>query len=286
MPAPAYQLGSLAALGLDGLVDLVNQAYVGYPGPFSLEDPLSYAEFCRVQNIDMARSVLAADEDGTPIGFGLLGIRQERGWCAEFGVVPAWRRRGLGRALLDRLLAEAREAGLHDVHLEVAAANTPAQALYQQAGFRVARILHNYVASSATLPTPPVGESARLTLATVDPATLAMDLGLPADVAPAWDHELPALLVGSHARTMLALREGQPVGLIHYQPDPVDVEIRRLAVQPDDHAAALALLAVAAPRAATRLLVAYVAEASPLAALLPALGFRELDPDLEMICPL
>ena len=63
-------------------------------------------------------------------------------------------------------------------------------------------------------------------------------------------------------------------------------EIRRLVVQPDDYEAALALLAVAAPRAATRLLVAYVAEAGPLAALLPALGFRELDPDLEMICPL
>jgi ribosomal protein S18 acetylase RimI-like enzyme len=286
MNAQVYQLGSLAALSMDGLVDLVNQAYAGYPGPFSLEDPLSYAEFCRVQNIDMARSVLAADEDGTPIGFGLLGIRQERGWCAEFGVVPAWRRRGLGRALLARLLAAARDAGLHDVRLEVAAANTPAQALYQQAGFRVARILHNYVASSATLPTPPVGESARLTLATVDPATLAMDLGLPADAPPAWDHEVPALLVGSHARTMLALRDGQPVGLIHYQPDPTDVEIRRLVVQPDDYEAALALLAVAAPRAATRLLVAYVAEAGPLAALLPALGFRELDPDLEMTCPL
>jgi hypothetical protein len=113
-----------------------------------------------------------------------------------------------------------------------------------------------------------------------------MDLGLPADVAPAWDHELPALLTGSHARTMLALRAGLPVGLIHYQPDPVDVEVRRLAVHPDDPDAALALLAVAAPRPSTRLLVAYVADASPLAALLPALGFRELDPDLEMICAL
>jgi ribosomal protein S18 acetylase RimI-like enzyme len=270
---------------MDGLVDLVNHAYAGYPGPFSPEDALSYAEFCRVQNIDLARSVLAADAESTPIGFGLLGIRQERGWCGEFGVVPAWRRQGVGCALLDRLLAEARDAGLHDVRLEVASANTPAQALYQQAGFRVARILHNYAASPATLP-PPGGNQARLTLATVDPSTLAMDLGLPSDAAPAWDHELPALLVGSHARTMLALREGQPVGLIHYQPDPVDVEIRRLAVQPDDHAAALALLAVAAPRAGTRLLVAYIAEDSSLAALLPALGFRELDPDLEMLCPL
>ena len=194
MNAQVYQLGSLAALSMDGLVDLVNHAYAGYPGPFSPEDARSYAEFCRVQNIDLARSVLAAGADGTPIGFGLLGIRQERGWCAEFGVVPAWRRQGVGRALLDRLLAEARDAGLHDVRLEVAAANTSAQALYQQAGFRVARVLRNY--------------------------------------------------------------------------------------------AALALLAVAAPRPSTRLLVAYVADASPLAALLPALGFRELDPDLEMICAL
>jgi ribosomal protein S18 acetylase RimI-like enzyme len=286
MNAQVYQLGSLAALSMDGLVDLVNHAYAGYPGPFSPEDARSYAEFCRVQNIDLARSVLAADAEGTPIGFGLLGIRQERGWCAEFGVVPAWRRQGVGRALLDRLLAEARDAGLHDVRLEVAAANTSAQALYQQAGFRVARVLRNYAALASVLRPPPGENPARLTLATVDPATLAMDLGLPSDAAPAWDHELPALLTGSHARTMLALRAGLPVGLIHYQPDPVDVEVRRLAVHPDDPDAALALLAVAAPRPSTRLLVAYVADASPLAALLPALGFRELDPDLEMICAL
>lgn len=50
-------------------------------------------------------------------------------------VLPAWRRRGLGRALLQRFIADARAAGYERTALGVLKGN-PAEALYLSAGFR------------------------------------------------------------------------------------------------------------------------------------------------------
>jgi RimJ/RimL family protein N-acetyltransferase len=52
------------------------------------------------------------------------------------GLLPAWRGRGLGRALLEGTLARARRAGLLRVELEVYASNPVAIALYERCGFR------------------------------------------------------------------------------------------------------------------------------------------------------
>ena len=50
-------------------------------------------------------------------------------------VAPSHQRRGLGRGLLDAMLGRAVSAGVRWVHLEVAADNAAAQALYARAGF-------------------------------------------------------------------------------------------------------------------------------------------------------
>ncbi len=276
---PGARTELLAGLALDDLVALVNAAYVGYPGPFTPEEPMGYAAFLRAQAIDLARSVIARDPVGAPIGLALLGIRGARGWIGEFGVVPAWRRQGLGRALLAAVLASASSAGVTDVRLEVRSANTPAQALYAAGGFTVERTLHNYRARAAAVAADPDPD---VTIRGVDPGILAVDLGLPTDPAPAWDQALPALLTESGARTLLAERGGRPAGLLHYLPDPEQVEIRRLAVAPADLPAARALLAAAASRPAVEFVAAYVADTNPLHALLPALGFAAAAPDLEM----
>ena len=51
------------------------------------------------------------------------------------GVLPDFRGRGLGRALMDALLELARQRGSERVFLEVRASNTPAITLYEQSGF-------------------------------------------------------------------------------------------------------------------------------------------------------
>jgi Acetyltransferase (GNAT) family len=82
--------------------------------------------------IDLARSRVAPGE-----GVALLGIRADRGWIGGLGVVPAARRHGLGRALMEAVLAEAPT----NVTLEVIEQNEPAIRLYEKLGFDRGRIL-------------------------------------------------------------------------------------------------------------------------------------------------
>lgn len=300
-----YRIESLASLALTDLVGLVNRAYVGYPGAFSPEAPDEYGAWCRAQNLDMARSVLARDVAGTPVGFGLLGIRGDDGWCAEFGVVPAWRRRGLGRALLAALLESARGAGCRRVRLEVAANNRPAQQLYAQGGFRRGRVLHSYSGTPGALGLHRASMPPDFQVAPSVIADLIRFPELAPEPPPAWDHEL-ATLLAEGGQTWIATRAGQPCGLLHATaPDGGDLQIRRLLVTPGDMETVRVLLAVATGHLAAtpgnpqhtrgilrasairnlqyeRLLIAYVAEDSLLYTLLPRLGFQELEADWEM----
>jgi ribosomal protein S18 acetylase RimI-like enzyme len=51
------------------------------------------------------------------------------------GVLPAWRGQGIGRRLLERTVAWARDSGLERIELEVYASNAPAILLYRSSGF-------------------------------------------------------------------------------------------------------------------------------------------------------
>lgn len=67
----------------------------------------------------------------------------------NLAVLPAWRRRGVGRALLEAVLAEARRLGAARATLEVRASNQAARALYERAGFRPAGLRRGYYTNPA-----------------------------------------------------------------------------------------------------------------------------------------
>ncbi len=69
-------------------------------------------------------------------GVSVIGIARLRadGRIGRMAVLPSWRRRGVGSALLAAALAEARTRGLAGVHL---AAQTHAVPFYARCGFRV-----------------------------------------------------------------------------------------------------------------------------------------------------
>lgn len=58
-------------------------------------------------------------------------------YLAHLGVAPAWRGRGIGRALIDELVRRGVRAGRRRMVLDVAATNPRAQALYERLGFAV-----------------------------------------------------------------------------------------------------------------------------------------------------
>lgn len=58
-------------------------------------------------------------------------------WVRELHMEPDWRRRGLGRALVERLVEAGRAAGLRTVICETQNVNGPALDFYRRAGFRL-----------------------------------------------------------------------------------------------------------------------------------------------------
>lgn len=75
-----------------------------------------------------------AREGQEPVGFALNRIIFEEAELLLLGVRPAYRRRGIGRALLDRCSAKAQALGARRLHLEVREGNH-ARLLYDAAGF-------------------------------------------------------------------------------------------------------------------------------------------------------
>lgn len=78
------------------------------------------------------------------IGFAILAVRKGRAHIMNMCVDAAWRRHGLGRQLLLRLLSIARKRHATVAWLEVRASNRPARRLYRQLGFHETGIHENY----------------------------------------------------------------------------------------------------------------------------------------------
>lgn len=83
-----------------------------------------------------ARTLVAVDDTGSVIGFG--GI-EPTGRISSLFVAPAAMRKGVGSALLCRLLDEARSNGLHDVSTH---ASEFSRAVFEKNGFVVTQVEH------------------------------------------------------------------------------------------------------------------------------------------------
>lgn len=68
----------------------------------------------------------------------------DEGHITNLAVHPAYRRRGIGRVLLETLIMESAKRGIHRLTLEVRRSNLGAQALYGRMGFKNAGIRPRY----------------------------------------------------------------------------------------------------------------------------------------------
>ena len=96
----------------------------------------------RLTQIDYDREMaFIAVEAGRTVGVARL-VRDPGGEVGEFALVvePGWKGRGLGRHLMQRLFAWAREAGLREVVGQVLADNAPMLAFCRALGFTVRRL--------------------------------------------------------------------------------------------------------------------------------------------------
>ena len=87
-------------------------------------------------------TVLVAEADGLILGYVLFGERKSplkspyrRGVIHDLYVRPGWRRKGLGKRLLEEALDEMRAKGLDIATVSVAITNRAALSLYRKLGF-------------------------------------------------------------------------------------------------------------------------------------------------------
>jgi ribosomal-protein-alanine N-acetyltransferase len=89
----------------------------------------------------LARYVVAraAEPSGERVvGFAGVWLMVDEAHITTFGVHPGWRRQGIGRRLLLRLVELSMELGAARMTLEVRVGNTAAQELYRNFGFTIA----------------------------------------------------------------------------------------------------------------------------------------------------
>jgi ribosomal-protein-alanine N-acetyltransferase len=124
------------------------------------QDPWSQAGFwSELAGVPATRYYVVAerpaplgDDEGEPpvlVGYaGLLAVGPEAD-VQTVGVAPAAQGHGLGRLLVEDLLAEARRRGCGRVMLEVRADNAPALALYADLGFGQVGVRRGYYGPGA-----------------------------------------------------------------------------------------------------------------------------------------
>lgn len=87
---------------------------------------------------------VAAFEGEELLGYGGLAVAVPEAWVNTIGVRRDCQHRGIGRTLLDELLAYGRARGASRTLLEVAADNGPAQRMYDRYGFEVVGVRRGY----------------------------------------------------------------------------------------------------------------------------------------------
>lgn len=76
--------------------------------------------------------------EGSVVACGLARLEGDHAGLFAIHTAKAWRERGLGRAIVAALLAEARRRGAKHAYLQVTADNAPALGLYDRFGFATA----------------------------------------------------------------------------------------------------------------------------------------------------
>ncbi|HWO41574.1 MAG TPA: ribosomal protein S18-alanine N-acetyltransferase [Candidatus Eisenbacteria bacterium] len=87
---------------------------------------------------------LVAESEGKVAGYVLFWLLPDSIDVHNIAVHTAFRRRGIGRALLQQVVRHAQERGVARVTLEVRRSNFPAQKLYQSLGFLMTGIRKGY----------------------------------------------------------------------------------------------------------------------------------------------
>ncbi|MGD8506661.1 MAG: ribosomal protein S18-alanine N-acetyltransferase [Candidatus Bathyarchaeota archaeon] len=96
------------------------------------------------ENGEIVGYVMCRIESGPP-DWGLLGIAK-KGHVISIAVLPEHQRRGIGQALMYKVMQGMQTYKAKECYLEVRITNTPAVNLYKTLRFKIKRTMHGYYA--------------------------------------------------------------------------------------------------------------------------------------------
>ena len=131
-PAPEIVIAPGKSSDLDDVVEVMEAAFDDRFG-----EGWTRSQCAGILPMPGVALMLARANDGRPAAFSLFRTIGDEGELLLLGVAPDFRRRGIGRRLLEHFIGQAQDAGVDRVHLEVREGN-PAVALYRHAGFTLA----------------------------------------------------------------------------------------------------------------------------------------------------
>ncbi len=128
---PSWSIEPLTVADLDEVLVIEGASF---PTPWSRG-----AFLYELEQNPLARCWVARGGGGDPRVLGYLCLWEipPEIHITNIAVYPAWRRRGVGRSLLEAILSDARRRRLSLAFLEVRPTNTEARTLYERLGFEV-----------------------------------------------------------------------------------------------------------------------------------------------------
>jgi len=129
----------------DGHIDSeINDQYRSQAGAMRFLNNI--VRFPGCGTFDPMSSIVATEPGGAMVGLLLCSrVRQEVGHVTQVCLLPNWRRKGLGRLLIEHCGQELVRRGCNALTLTVTEANTKAVDLYKKMGFSVRREFDAYV---------------------------------------------------------------------------------------------------------------------------------------------
>jgi diamine N-acetyltransferase len=112
------------------------------PGPIPFDESAARLAFRQFLSLPAFGRIWLIYDGAAPVGYIILTVgfsfefRGHDAFIDELYIVPGQRRRGRGREAMAFVEQEAREMGIHAIHLEVESGNHPARELYRHTGYK------------------------------------------------------------------------------------------------------------------------------------------------------
>ena len=115
----------------------------------------NYPKFFFIQSGELFPNTffVAESNQGEIIGYGIGAIEQEHpdtGWILSMGVLPTWKKQGVGTAIMHSLLSALEKLGVKRIKLSTSETNIAAFNLYSKLGFSTERHAADYFGDDET----------------------------------------------------------------------------------------------------------------------------------------